>query len=363
MSRKRPPRPKSRDEFHIAIICALTLEADAVLEVFDHHWDEDEDGQSFGKAYRDSNAYSTGVIGQHNVVLAHLPGMGKVAAGKIAASCRISYPNISLALVIGICGGAPFYGKDKAEILLGDVLISTGIVQYDFGWRLPNGFKEKDTLDDSPGRPGLELRSLLSRLKTKRQHGKLQIATQNYLQQVLEGTKMSAGRPEGLDDNLFLNDHRHKHQNPSTCSVCAACKGNSDPVCDVALKSTCKQLRCDLQQCHKRGRLGEVEKLNEKGVADSNNETPFPMIHFGKFASGDSVIKSGEDRDQLTARTGAIGFEMESVGVWDTFPCVVIKGVSDYADSHKNDDWHHFAAASAAACTKAFLQYWDLTNQ
>lgn len=218
-------------------------------------------------------------------------------------------------------------------------------------------------MDDSPGRPGLELRSLLSRLKTKRQHGKLQIATQNYLQQVLEGTKMSAGRPEGLDDNLFLNDHRHKHQNPSTCSVCAACKGNSDPVCDVALKSTCKQLRCDLQQRHKRGRLGEVEKVNEKGVADSNNETPFPMIHFGKFASGDSVIKSGEDRDQLTARTGAIGFEMESVGVWDTFPCVVIKGVSDYADSHKNDDWHHFAAASAAACAKAFLQYWDLTKQ
>lgn len=133
MSRKRPPRPKSREEFHIAIICALTLEADAVLEVFDHHWDEGEDGQSFGKAYRDPNAYSTGVIGQHNVVLAHLPGMGKVAAGKIAASCRISYPNISLALVLGICGGAPFYGKDKAEILLGDVLISTGIVQYDFG--------------------------------------------------------------------------------------------------------------------------------------------------------------------------------------------------------------------------------------
>jgi nucleoside phosphorylase len=87
------------------------------------------------------------------------------------------------------------------------------------------------------------------------------------------------------------------------------------------------------------------------------------MIHFGVFASGDMVIKSGEYRDQLTSSKGAIGFEMESVGVWDVFPSVVIKGVSDYADSHKNDDWQDFAAASAAACAKAFLKYWDSTKQ
>lgn len=36
-------------------------------------------------------------------------------------------------------------------------------------------------------------------------------------------------------------------------------------------------------------------------------------------------------------------------------PTVVIKSVSDYADSHKNDGWQKFAAASAAACMKAFM--------
>ncbi|EXL40009.1 hypothetical protein FOCG_17404 [Fusarium oxysporum f. sp. radicis-lycopersici 26381] len=356
MPRKRPLRPKSRDEFEIAIICALNLEADAVLALFDHHWDEDQESQSYGKARGDPNAYSTGVIGQHNVVLAHLPGMGKVAAGNIAAFCRMSYPNISLALVVGICGGAPFYGKTKEEILLGDVIVSTGVVQYDLGSRYPDKFKEKDTLDDSPGRPGLELRSLLSKLKTKREHGKLQVATQNYLQQALNEPTKPAGRPEGLHDNLFPVEYRHKHQESSKCSICAAWNGKSDPVCDVALGSTCEELKCDIQQHLLRRRLGEVKEENEK-------ETPFPMIHFGRFASGDMVIKSGEFRDQLTASKGAIGFEMESVGVWETFPSVVIKGVSDYADSHKNDDWHDYAAASAAACTKAFLTYWDSTKQ
>ncbi|KAG7419697.1 hypothetical protein Forpe1208_v003185 [Fusarium oxysporum f. sp. rapae] len=363
MPQKPPLRPKSRQDFEIAIICALTIEANAVLALFDRHWDEDEDSQSYGKARGDLNAYSNGVIGQHNVVLAHLPGPGKVAAGNIASSCRISYPNISLALVVGICGGAPFYGKINEEILLGDVIISTGVVQYDFGSRYPDIFKEKDTLDDSPGRPGLELRSLLSKLKTKREHRKLQIATQNYLQQTLNETTKSAGRPKGLQDNLFPAEYRHKHQEPSRCSICAAWNGESDPVCDVALGSTCEKLGCDIQQRLLRRRLGEVKEGNEKERVDSNNETPFPRIHFGKFASGDMVIKSGEFRDRLTTSKGAIGFEMESVGVWEIFPSVVIKGVSDYADSHKNDDWHDYAAASAAACTKAFLKYWHSTKE
>jgi nucleoside phosphorylase len=49
---------------------------------------------------------------------------------------------------------------------------------------------------------------------------------------------------------------------------------------------------------------------------------------------------------------------MEGAGVWDNFPCVVIKGVCDYADSHKNKEWQAYATATAAACMKAFLNDW-----
>lgn len=49
---------------------------------------------------------------------------------------------------------------------------------------------------------------------------------------------------------------------------------------------------------------------------------------------------------------------MEGAGVWDTFPCIVIKGACDYADSHKTKAWQRYAAATTAACTKAFLEYW-----
>jgi hypothetical protein len=74
-------QPRDRSDFEIAIICALPLEASAVSALFDKRWDD----QTYGKMPRDSNAYSTGVIGHHNVVLVHMPNMGKVAA----ANCSI----------------------------------------------------------------------------------------------------------------------------------------------------------------------------------------------------------------------------------------------------------------------------------
>jgi nucleoside phosphorylase len=126
-----PSRPKHRSDFEIAIVCALRLEADAVEALFDKFWDEDGDG--YGKAQGDTNAYSTGVIGSHNVVLAFMPGIGIGNAASVAANFQSSFGGIKLALVVGICGGVPNGMDDVKEIFLGDVIISDGLIQYDFG--------------------------------------------------------------------------------------------------------------------------------------------------------------------------------------------------------------------------------------
>ena len=120
-----PTRPTSRLGFEIAIICALTIEADAVESLFDQHWNDEH---SFGKAPGDPNAYTTGSIGRHNVVLAHMPGMGKASAAVVAARCQTSYPKIKLALVVGVCGAVPFVSDADTEIILGDIIISNGVV-------------------------------------------------------------------------------------------------------------------------------------------------------------------------------------------------------------------------------------------
>jgi nucleoside phosphorylase len=48
---------------------------------------------------------------------------------------------------------------------------------------------------------------------------------------------------------------------------------------------------------------------------------------------------------------------MEAAGLMDNFPCIVIRGICDHADSQKNDSWQEYAATTAAACAKELLEY------
>lgn len=71
----------------------------------------------------------------------------------------------------------------------------------------------------------------------------------------------------------------------------------------------------------------------------------------------------GVDRDKIANRHGILAFEMEATGVWDELPCIMVKGVCDYADSHKNKEWQYFAAATAASATKALLERYIETDR
>ncbi|CAH0051280.1 unnamed protein product [Clonostachys solani] len=81
-----------------------------------------------------------------------------------------------------------------------------------------------------------------------------------------------------------------------------------------------------------------------------------PVVHFGLIASGNQVIKDAATRDRLRQELGnVLCFEMEAAGLMNSFPCLVIRGISDYADYHKNDIWQPYAAATAAAFAKVLL--------
>lgn len=66
-------------------------------------------------------------------------------------------------------------------------------------------------------------------------------------------------------------------------------------------------------------------------------------------------MKDALFRDKLVSEMGALCFEMEAAGLMNHFPCLVIRGICDYADSHKNDEWQGYAAMSAAAYAKDLL--------
>jgi hypothetical protein len=80
-----------------------------------------------------------------------------------------------------------------------------------------------------------------------------------------------------------------------------------------------------------------------------------PLVHYGLVASGNNVMKDGGTRDRLAKELGILCFEMEAAGLMDHFPCLVVRGICDYADSHKNEQWQGYAAATAAAYAKELL--------
>jgi nucleoside phosphorylase len=81
------------------------------------------------------------------------------------------------------------------------------------------------------------------------------------------------------------------------------------------------------------------------------------MIHYGVIASGNQVVKDAVVRDRLRNVFNALCVEMEAAGLMNEFPCLVIRGICDYADPHKNDAWHPYAAMTAAAYAKELLGY------
>lgn len=339
--------PRSRDEFKIAIICALPLEADAMMALFDERYDEL--GPIYGKHVGDANIYITGRIKNHDVVLAYTPGMGNRTSASVASVLPVSFTGIKLALLVGICGGVP-YASDRTEIILGDIIIGDSVIEYDFGRQYPDGFERKKVVMETPGSPNREIRSFLNFLRTLKMRDQVQRQSTQYLKMLQEMKENHWNYPGVLQDRLFEATYRHKHykqQSVAEC-ICADCHSSFDPVCQQALKSDC-------------GTVGCAGDLVPRRRLHSNN--PAPIIHIGTIASASSVMKSGEHRDQLAEKEGVIGFEMEGAGVWDSLPCVIIKGVCDYADSHKNKAWQNYAAATAASCAKCILAYWQDGSQ
>jgi nucleoside phosphorylase len=66
-------------------------------------------------------------------------------------------------------------------------------------------------------------------------------------------------------------------------------------------------------------------------------------------------MRDASIRDRLAADKDVLCFEMEAAGLMNHFPCLVIRGICDYSDSHKNKEWQGYASMVAAAYAKALL--------
>lgn len=98
------------------------------------------------------------------------------------------------------------------------------------------------------------------------------------------------------------------------------------------------------------------DSCNKNNLVIREPREASPVVHYGLIGSANRVIRNGPTRETLRQERGIICFEMEAAGLMDTFPCLVVRGICDYADTHKNERWQPYAAATAAAYAKELLE-------
>ncbi|KAK8221011.1 ankyrin repeat protein [Phyllosticta capitalensis] len=303
LPRNKAPKPQSlnsRHQYTIGIITALEIESTAATAVLDELHDPPQDSTNL-------RTYEWGAIAGHNVAIACIAEgwTGKASAAATVTKMIETLPSIRFGLMVGIGGGIPNHDHD---IRLGDIVVSIpkgqtgGVLQYDLGKSTLQGFQRTGSLNSPP-------QALLSAVTSLRRRHRFRRSRTQIPRIVAEAV-------EEIDTTEY--------------DYCADC--NSDEC----------TARIDRQ------------------------DPSVPSIHYGLIASGDRVIKNAVERDELAAwleeDTGArcLCFEMEAAGLMNSFPCLVIRGISDYADSHKNDAWQPYAAMTAAAYAKELLEALDV---
>lgn len=289
----------SYDDYHVAWICALHIEmaaACAMLDVVhpDLPWQ-----------INDSNSYSLGSIGHHNVVIACLPASqyGTNNAAIVLTHLMRTFRCVRVGLMVGIGGAAPGMG----DVRLGDVVVGTRVMQVDLGKMVDGGHLRRTA---TARIPASSLMKAVTALRSKHELKSSQL--QSILQQKF------ANSPEFMcpdtPDHLYYASYNHASSKPG-CNDC------------------------------------DQDKLVPRSTRPSRD----PTIHYGGIASGNQVMRSSTARDLIARELDIICFEMEAAGLMNIIPCLPIRGICDYSDSHKNKDWQKYAAAVAAAYATELL--------
>lgn len=244
----------------------------------------------------DKNAYTCGKVEGHNVVLVNLPlgTTGNVSAANVVNQLVVSFPHIRVALLVGIGGGIPPEGdatEDQPDIRLGDVIV---------------GYK------------GHEAPAVIHIDSVRTRNGKLK------------------SRHLRSPDQRILN-----HLEKLRASITSGVAGFVNSLATFT------------QHRNKAFR----DRYSRPNLPDENlpvRNEDF-KVYFGTIASSEKVISDRQTRDRIRDEHGAICIEMEAVGVLGTLGCLVIRGISDFADGNKDDKWQAYSASTAAVVARELL--------
>lgn len=284
----------------IGIITALPKEFAAVKILLENLRTYKVGGKGAGIGY--CLGEITSIYGEkYNIVLSTV-SMGNNIAASRASLLLEHFPKVESIIMVGIAGGVPDPKNADSQVHLGDIVVSgeKGVIQYDF----VKEEIEKIEYRYSPRPPSASLLEAVRYLEAEEIEGNYPWI--NYIYQALSQLKMT--HPPENSDPLY------HHENGET----------SHPF-------------------------------------DSKKKAGQPRVFIGPIASANKLLKNPVLREELRDKFGAKAIEMETSGIADAtwnheVGYLVVRGICDYCDSHKNDEWQQYAAVVAAAYTRALIE-------
>ncbi|GAW24459.1 hypothetical protein ANO14919_140430 [Xylariales sp. No.14919] len=315
----------ARNQYTIGWISAITTERIAAKLMFGEPLKTPDNIPS-----SDYNSYVCSQIAGHYVVVAVLPlhQYGLANATAAAKDMLRSFP-VRNVLLVSIASRAPNL-KNKVDIRLGDVVVScpgghgdSGVLQYDYGKKLQDdGDLTKFEITGHLNQSHVSMLNAMSSLTAaqKIRGHQIQAIIQNALNKdgIRAKLKRELKRPD-VNTNKLFKSHVTYQEGLKTCESC----GSGDSLVSREVRAP---------------------------------EDDDPEIHFGLVALGNSLMKDAVMRDRLSQERGVLCFEMEAAALMNHIPCLVIRGICDYSDTHKNDAWQGYAAMTAAAYAKELLR-------
>ena len=306
-----------RQDYTVGWICAVQTEFVAACELLD-----EEHPSLPTDSPHDDNAYTLGRIGDHHIVIAGLPKgrYGIASAASVAKDMLRSFDSIRIGLMVGIGGGAP---SGEHDIRLGDIVVGCpikkegGVVPYNFGKAVQT---QKFERTGSLNSPPTVLLTALTKLSADHERKGSHIAESVRLMITKNPRLQGKYQYPGAErDRLYESSYTHRGGD-DRCEI--GCDSASPPL----LQRSCRVL-----------------------------DPEEPVVHYGLIASADQLMTDAIARDRLIKEHDILCFEMEAAGLMNSFPCVAIRGICDYSDSHKNDVWQGYAAVTAALYARELL--------
>ncbi|MCJ1310944.1 hypothetical protein MMC25_004613 [Agyrium rufum] len=330
----------TRNDYTVRWICALPTEQTASIVMLD------ERHPDLPNPPNDHNTYSLGSISSRNIVIACLlkGRVGNNSSATVASQMLSTFPSVKFGLMVGIGGAVP-----PNKVRLGDIVVSApvggnlGVVQWDFGKTEQGGVFRRTGLLNNP--PSILL-TALTKLETEHE------ITGSKIPTILDGIGKRYPRivhrylnRDHLTDLSFLPDYCHRFSKDDTSSESEFRKRKTRSWEGVNEEEEEDEDDDEIKSC----RFCDLSKA----ISRKPQEV---QIHYGLIASGNQVIKDSLLREHIDEKLNGqvLCFEMEAAGLMNNFTCLIIRGICNYADSHKNMAWQAHAAISSAAFARSF---------